>query len=162
MGTRLNHTEQGRLSPVTRAFGRHELRYVLVAGVTASFYLALVGGGLLLDVPYLLAIAGAHAVTICAAFPAYRHLVFRSTRPWPGDLWRFLSVWSGGMVAGFLVTPLLVEVVGMAPFAAQVLAILAVAGSSYLAHRFWSFGHHGLDEPLLVGAARPGNGGERS
>lgn len=152
-------TGPGRPGLVRRALARHELRYLVVAGTTTLFYLGLVGGGLLLDLPYMLAIACAHAVTICVAFPAYRHLVFRSRRAWPADLWRFLSVWSGGMVAGFVATPLLVEVVGMAPFVAQVLAIVVVAVSSYLAHRFWSFGHRDLDEPVPVTASRPAHGG---
>jgi putative flippase GtrA len=150
------HAGRGPTALVRRALGRHEVRYLLVAGTTTLFYLALVGAGLLAGLPYMLAIACAHAVTICAAFPAYRHLVFRSRRAWPADLWRFLSVWSGGMVAGFVATPLLVELAGMPPFAAQVLAIVVVAVSSYLAHRFWSFGHR---EPDDAPAHAAGTGG---
>jgi putative flippase GtrA len=151
-------TGRGPAAVVRRSLGRHEVRYVLVAGTTTLFYLGLVGGGLLLGLPYMLAIACAHAVTICVAFPAYRHLVFRSRRSWPADLWRFLSVWSGGMVAGFVATPLLVELAGVPPFAAQVLAIVVVALCSYLAHRFWSFGHREPDAPLglRAGTGRAG------
>jgi putative flippase GtrA len=124
------HAGRGPTALVRRALGRHEVRYLLVAGTTTLFYLALVGAGLLAGLPYMLAIACAHAVTICAAFPAYRHLVFRSRRAWPADLWRFLSVWSGG--------------------------IIVVAVSSYLAHRFWSFGHR---EPDDAPAHAAGTGG---
>ncbi|WP_380167456.1 GtrA family protein [Jannaschia sp. R86511] len=119
--------------------GTHQVRYLLVAGTTTLFYLGAVAAGLALDLPYMLAIALAHAVTIALAFPAYRTLVFRSSRRWQADFWRFLSVWSSGMVAGFVATPLLVELAGVDPFVAQVVAIVVVAVASYLGHRFFSF-----------------------
>ncbi|GAA5159992.1 hypothetical protein GCM10011366_20670 [Ornithinimicrobium tianjinense] len=117
------------------------MRYLLVAGTTSVFYLGLVAAGLGLGLHYLVAIALAHAVAMTCAFPAYRSLVFESRGRWPSDLWRFVSVWSSGMVAGFVGTPFLVEVVGMQPFPAQVLAIAVIAVGSYLGHRFFSFRH---------------------
>jgi putative flippase GtrA len=68
-------------------------------------------------------------------------LVFRSHGRVLGDFWRFLSVWSGGLVASFLGTPFLVELFGMPPLAAQIVAVVVVALGSYLGHKFFSFRH---------------------
>lgn len=117
-----------------------QVRYLVVAGATASGYLGLVATGLAMSLPYMLAIAAAQVATIACAFPAYRRWVFASSGRWQSDLRRFLSVWSTGMVAGLAGTPALVELAGMPPLGAQVLAIALVAVGSYLGHRFYSFG----------------------
>lgn len=126
-------------SPLDRLVGLQQVRYLLVAGTTSLVYLGLVAGGLALGWHYMLAILVAQVITIAGAFPAYRTLVFASRGSWRTDLLRFLSVWSSGMVAGFVATPLLVEVFGMPPLLAQVVAIVVVAVGSYLGHRFFSF-----------------------
>lgn len=128
-------------SPLDRLVGLQQVRYLLVAGTTSLIYLGLVAGGLALGWHYMIAIAVAQAITIAGAFPAYRTLVFASRGSWRTDLVRFLSVWSSGMVAGFVATPLLVEIFGMAPLLAQVVAIVVVAVGSYLGHRYFSFRH---------------------
>jgi len=115
------------------------VRYYLSAGVMAVFYLGLYGGGLLLGVPYFVAIVFAQAVTIAVAFPVYRRFVFRSNGAlWP-DFMRFLSVWMGGAIAGFIATPLLVELVRIDPFIAHLIAVVVVSILSFLGHRFFSF-----------------------
>lgn len=124
---------------VRRMWSYHQIRYVVVAGCTSLFYLALVAAGLSLRWHYMLAILAAQAVTIACAFPAYRSLVFESGGRPLADFVRFLSVWSTGAVAGVVATPLLVELVGMDPLIAQVVAIVVVAVGSYLGHRFFSF-----------------------
>lgn len=124
-------------------FATEQVRYLLVAGVTSTLYVGWVALGLWAGLHYMLAIGLAQVVTIAGAFPAYRRLVFRSRGPWPGDLARFLSVWSSGMVAGFVATPLLVELVGLHPLVAQVIAIVVVAVGSYLGHRYITFRHRG-------------------
>lgn len=118
---------------------REQVRYLAVAGSTSLGYLALVAVGLANGLPYMLAILAAQAITITVAFPTYRRLIFRSRRPWRQDLPRFVAVWSGGFVAGIVVTPGLVEFVGMAPLVAQVVAVVGVAVLSYLGHRYFSF-----------------------
>lgn len=128
-------------SPLDRLVGLQQVRYLLVAGTTSLGYLGLVAAGLALGWHYMIAIAVAQAITIACAFPAYRTLVFASRGPWRTDFARFLSVWSSGMVAGFVATPLLVEVLGMPPLLAQVVAIVVVAVGSYLGHRYFSFRH---------------------
>ncbi len=120
-------------------WSRHEIRYLLVAGTTSAGYLLLVSAGLLAGWHYMVAILAAQVVTIACAFPAYRNLVFESQGSVKGDFVRFLSVWSSGAVAGVVATPFLVEVFGMNPLVAQVLAIVVIAVASYLGHRFFSF-----------------------
>ena len=78
-------------------------------------------------------------VTIAAAFPAYRTIVFESRgRVW-SDFVRFLGVWASGAFAGILLTPALVEIAGMPPLPAQIIAIAIVAVGSFLGHHFFSF-----------------------
>lgn len=126
---------------VRTLWGRHEIRYLLVAGTTSLGYLCLVTVGLALHWHYMVAILVAQVITIACAFPAYRSLVFQSRGPVLGDFVRFLSVWSSGAVAGIVATPFFVEVFGMHPLVAQVLAIVVIAVCSYLGHRFFSFRH---------------------
>jgi putative flippase GtrA len=123
---------------VRSAAKNEQIRYLAVAGTTTLLYLGLLAA-LLVALPYMLAILVAQAVIISIAFPSYRRLIFRSTRPWRQDLPRFVGVWGGGFVAGVVATPLLVELVGMPPLPAQVLAVVVVAVLSYLGHRFISF-----------------------
>jgi putative flippase GtrA len=115
------------------------VRYYAAAGIMAVFYLSLYGAGLLLGIPYFIAILGAQAVTIGVAFPVYRRFVFRSSGRLLPDFVRFLSVWVGGAVAGFVATPLLVEVAHVDPFGAHLVAVVAVSILSFLGHRFFSF-----------------------
>jgi putative flippase GtrA len=125
-------------SLVRTAAQNEQIRYLAVAGSTTLVYLGLLAA-LLTVLPYMLAILVAQAVIISVAFPTYRRLIFRSTRPWRQDLPRFVGVRAGGFLAGVVATPLLVELVGMPPLPAQVLAVVVVAVLSYLGHRFISF-----------------------
>jgi putative flippase GtrA len=125
-------------SLVRTAAQNEQIRYLAVAGSTTLVYLGLLAA-LLTVLPYMLAILVAQAVIISVAFPTYRRLIFRSTRPGRLDLPRLVGVWAGGFLAGVVATPLLVELVGMPPLPAQVLAVVVVAVLSYLGHRFISF-----------------------
>ena len=122
-----------------RALEREEVRYLAVAGSTSLLYLCLVAALLATHLQYMIAILIAQAVIISLAFPTYRRLIFRSTGPWRRDLPRFVGVWAGGFLAGVVATPALVELVGLDPLLAQVIAVGAVAVLSYLGHRFVSF-----------------------
>ncbi len=127
----------GRLLGAARE--REEVRYLVVAGTTTLCYLGILALLLATPMQYLLAILIAQVLIISAAFPTYRRLIFRSDGPWRRDLPRFVSVWASGFVAGIVVTPALVELAGLPPFLAQVIAVVAVAVLSYLGHRFISF-----------------------
>ena len=125
---------------VTALWRHHQIRYLVVAGTTSLAYLGLVALGLkVFGWHYMVAILVAQVITIACAFPAYRNLVFESRGPVARDFIRFLSVWASGAIAGVVGTPFLVEVFGMDPLIAQVLAIIIVAVASYLGHRFFSF-----------------------
>lgn len=128
-----------KVRSVLAGISKQALRYVLVAGTTAIAYLALVAIGLAAGLHYMLAILLAQMVTILGAFPFYRHFVFQSRSRIAVDFIRFLTVWSSGMVAGLIVTPLLVELLGLGPLFAQTVAIVAVSVLSFLGHRFFSF-----------------------
>lgn len=121
------------------AIVRQVARYGLIAGGVALLYLGVYGLGLALGLHYFVAIAAAQIVAISVAFPLYRTFVFESRGNLTSDFLRFLLVWSSGAVAGIVVTPLLVEIVHVPPFPAQVIAIVAVSVASFLAHRFFSF-----------------------
>lgn len=126
---------------VRRLWARKEIRYLLVAGTTQVVYLGVFCLGLLAGWHYMIAIGVAQVVTITAAFPAYRTIVFESTGAVRTDFARFLSVWAGGAVAGIVLTPALVELMGLHPFLAQIIAIVVVAVGSFLGHRYFSFRH---------------------
>lgn len=114
-------------------------RYGGVAGLAALVYLGIYGGLLALGLHYLLAIVVAQLITIALAFPAYRSIVFRSTGPlWP-DFLRFISVWMTGALAGAVITPVLVELLHVHPFPAQVVAVVVVAVGSFLGHKLFTF-----------------------
>lgn len=115
------------------------VRYFGVAGSLALFYLAAYALGLALGWHYFVAILVAQVVAIMVAFPVYRVFVFRSKGPIAIDFVRFLSVWATGAIAGIIVTPLLVELIGIDPLWAQIVAVLLVSVGSFLAHRFFSF-----------------------
>lgn len=118
----------------------HQVRYILVAGCTSLGYLGLMTlGNKVLHWHYMVAILVAQAFTICTAFWFYRGFVFRSRGPVVHDFLRFLSVWTTGAIAGIIGTPFLVEIFGIDPVVAQILAIIIVAVGSYLGHTFFSF-----------------------
>lgn len=114
-------------------------RYLLVAGLAALGYLALLALGLFVGLHYFVAILLAQAVTIVSAFPLYRRFVFGAGAGLWSDFARFLVVWTGGAVSGIVVTPLLVELVNWHPLVAQIVAIGVVSIASFLAHRFFTF-----------------------
>ncbi len=113
-------------------------------GLTINGLYLLVFAGVALARPswhYYVVFAIAQAVTIGVAFPLYRTWVFASRGRLRGDLTRFSGVWWVTMIGSALSLPLLVDVFGLRPLAAQVLAIAALALANYLGHRFVSFRH---------------------
>lgn len=135
-------------SVVRRLWARKEVRYLLVAGTTQVVYLGTFALGLLAGWHYMLAIGVAQVLTIAAAFPAYRTIVFESAGRIGTDFIRFISVWAGGAVAGIVLTPALVELGGVHPFVAQLIAIVLVAVGSFLGHRYFSFRHQAPTDPI--------------
>lgn len=132
-------TEPRSPHPLIRLITSQPVRYLVVAGTAALFYLGVLALGLWLGLHYLIAILIAQVITIACAFPAYRTFVFQSRGRVLTDFVRFLSVWVSGAIAGIVVTPLLVELLGWHPLVAQVVAIVVVSVASFLGHRFFSF-----------------------
>jgi putative flippase GtrA len=139
-GSGVAATSRARLTDLARcALGQEEVRYLVVAGTTAAGYLAILATLLATGLPYMVAILTDQVITFSVAFPVYRSVIFRSTRRWQSDLARFAGVWSGGFVAGIVATPALVELAGLAPLLAQVIAVAVVAVLTFLGHKFVSF-----------------------
>jgi len=138
-------------SSLARLWARQSLRYVVVAGTVALLYVGLMAAGVECGLHYMFAVLVAQGTTIMVAFPVYRVIVFRSGGDVRHDFARFLTVWSSGAIAGFVATPFLVEVLGMDPVGAQILAIVVVSVLSFLAHRYFSFSRtnvSGQSDPL--------------
>lgn len=127
------------LSIVSKIWSLSPVRYLIVAGFVALFYLSLVALGISLGIHYFIAILIAQAVAIFTGFPLYRRYVFESQGKVVSDFLRFLTVWSGGAAAGIVLTPLLVEFMDWDPLISQVLAIITISVLSYLAHKFFTF-----------------------
>ncbi|MGW5240245.1 GtrA family protein [Monashia sp. NPDC004114] len=123
--------------------GALPIRYVVVAGATTLGYLGVLKLFLTTDLPYMVSILCAQAVVIPVAFVAYRSLVFGPGSTVFVDFTRFVGVWAGGAILGAVATPILVELVRMDPWIAQLLAILVVAGISFLSHLRLSFRRSG-------------------
>jgi len=139
-GNVVERSPRHRLVNLISALAAHEqVRYLIVAGAVSLAYLAVVALFLAVGLPYMLAIVVTQVITICGAFPVYRKLIFRSKNPWLQDFPRFIGVWTGGIIGGFIATPLLVEVAGMKPFYAQVVSMVVIAVFGYLGHHFVSF-----------------------
>jgi len=122
-----------------RPVGASAVRYLATAGAATAGYLVLLKLMLAIGLPYMAAILTAQAITIPAAFIAYRALVFGPGGTLRADFLRFVSVWITGAVAGLLTTPVLVEVAAMDPWVAQLLTIAVVAVASFIAHLRFTF-----------------------
>lgn len=110
-----------------------------MGGATALGYLGILAALLATGCPYMIAILIDQVITFSVAFPVYRRVIFRSTGRWQSDLARFAGVWSGGFIAGIVATPALVELAGLPPLLAQVIAVAVVAVLTFLGHTFVSF-----------------------
>ena len=115
------------------------MRYVVTASAATVLYLGLLKLALASGLHYMVSILVAQALTIPVAFVAYRTVVFGPGASMRRDFRRFLSVWSGGAVAGLVGTPLLVELAGADPWFAQLLTVAVVALGSFVLHLTYSF-----------------------
>lgn len=110
------------------------VRYGVVGGLTQVVYLSVLGATLALGAHYLLALAAAQVSAIAFAFPAYRGLVFDATGPLGRQLATFLGIWWTGAAMSLVGVPLCVEALGLQPFVAQLLVLVAVVTFSFLGH----------------------------
>lgn len=117
------------------------VRYLLCGSAVALIYLGTFTG-LELTAPrwgYVAWFSVAQVVAISVAFPLYRTWVFASRGSLRADALRFGGVWGTSLVLSAISLPLLVELVGLDPAVAQLLAVVCSAGWSYVGHRFVTF-----------------------
>lgn len=134
------------------------VRYGVAGAVTQVIYLSVLGFSLHTGLHYVLAIAAAQVVAICYAFPVYRNRVFSAEGPFTRQVTAFLGVWGTGALMSFIGVPLLVELVGLPPFAAQLVVLVAVFTFSFLAHRGLTFARRGVATPGPAGSTLPAGG----
>ncbi len=109
-------------------------RFGLAGGTTQMVYLTVFGAALATHLPYMVGLVVAQAVTICYAFPVYRRVVFAARGPLTRQFLTFMGVWWLGVAMSVVGVPVMVESVGMAPFVAQLLVLIAVFTFSFLGH----------------------------
>ena len=114
-------------------------RYAASGALTQVVYLSLIALALAAGVHYMAAIVIAQAICLCFVFPLYRRRVFRSTGPVLRQFVTFLGVWSVGAAMSLVGVPLLVELVGMPPFVAQLVVLVVIFLFSFLSHHRVTF-----------------------
>jgi putative flippase GtrA len=113
------------------------LRFLMVGGVNTAFGLACYPL-LLWTVPlhYMVALGVAQVVCLCFAFTTYKLAVFRTRGNLLSEFGAFASFYLANYAANWLALPLLVEVGGVPPIAAQTgFTILVIVGSWYWHNR---------------------------
>jgi len=106
-----------------------------VTGIVAfASFLLLLGQHL-----YLLVLLCSHVVTVLIAFVLYRFVVFRVRGHLLADLWRFETVYLTALAVNLVVLPVLVEIVHLPVFPAQVLIMIATSFMSWVGHKHYSF-----------------------
>ena len=138
MATGNNHPAR-RARRIQSLLSREEVRYVLVAGASSLWFLAVYAVQVAMGIPYMIALLASHVLAIAVAFPLYRAVVFGSGGTIRGDLVRFAGVWIGSAVIGAALLPALVEGAGVAPIPAQILSVGTLALVSFLGHRHLTF-----------------------
>lgn len=111
------------------------VRYGVAGGLTQVVYLGTLGLALSGGVHYVVGMGVAHLVAMTFAFPVYRRRVFRDREsPLRRQLVAFLGVWWTGAAVSVVAVPLMVELLGVQPFTAQVLVLVVVATASFVTH----------------------------
>jgi len=97
---------------------------------------------------YLLALAGAHVVSVLFAFVLHRYVVFRVRGHVLADLWRFETVYLAALAVNFVLLPVLVEFVHLQVLLAQGLIVLVTSLMSWVGHKNYSFRRPPASEEL--------------
>lgn len=88
---------------------------------------------------YMASLVLSHVAAVLCAFVLYRRLVFRVRGHVIRDLVRFEMVYLAALGVNAALLPLLVEVGGLTPIAAQMLIVSVTALMSYVGHKHFSF-----------------------
>ena len=135
---------QERPPAVARVLANQKVRFLLVGaantvlgyGLFAGFYHLLFS-----DLPagYLLSLAASYAVAITVAFFLYRRFVFPVEGRMGRDFLAFVGVNVVAITTNFVLLPVLVELAGWHPLAAQAVVLVCTTLISYFGHRDISF-----------------------
>jgi putative flippase GtrA len=98
---------------------------------------------------YLVIVVIAWPIAVLNAYLGYRYIVFRSGGPMLRELPRFSLVYLLTLIANLLLLPVALRVLPFSIYVDQALFFSIVVVSSYLAHKYYSFGN-----PLPTDAAR--------
>jgi putative flippase GtrA len=94
------------------------------------------------------AVLCSHTVGISVAFVTQRTVVFEvaSDHPRMAQLRRFLTVYGSGILLNLALLALF-KSLGLPPIVAQAVALLLIAGSTYVVHSRWTFHHPEVERP---------------
>jgi putative flippase GtrA len=115
------------------------IRYGLAGGLTQVIYLATLSAALWSGTFYVGALVLAQVAAMTFAFPTYRNVVFVAEGSLRRQLGTFLGVWWTGAAMSLLGVPVLVEIAGLRPLAAQLAVLVLVVLMSYVGHRNITF-----------------------
>jgi putative flippase GtrA len=140
-GLRDHHT-LGR--PVRFYFRRREQLLYLVIGVWNTVF----GYGVWALLQYLLGDSLNYLVILVLSWPiavlnaylGYRYIVFRSRGPVLRELPRFSLVYVAALLANLVLLPIALQVLPFSIYVVEAMFMAAVVVSSYLGHKYYSFG----------------------
>jgi len=89
---------------------------------------------------YMLLLLMNHLVGTLNSYLSYKLFVFRTSGGVVAEYLRFNLVHGIGIAANFLALPVLVELAGLSPFAAQGLIIAVLIVANFFLHKGFSFG----------------------
>jgi putative flippase GtrA len=89
---------------------------------------------------YLLVLLLAWPIAVLNAYLGYRYVVFRSRGPILRELPRFTLVYFLTLIANLALLPIALSVLPFNIYVVQALLITVVVASSYVSHRYYSFG----------------------
>ena len=119
------------------------LRFMIVGGINTAFGLAVYPALLLalqpLGVGYLGVLPIAQAVSLVFAYSLQKIWVFRTRGDIPREFARFASFYLGIYAVNWAALPLLVEVVGLRPWIAQLGFVVATVIGSWFFHSRLTF-----------------------
>jgi putative flippase GtrA len=122
---------------------RSQVLYLMVGGwntlfgYTAWAVLQFLLGGL---VHYLVIVVISWPIAVLNAFLGYRYFVFQSRGPIVRELPRFSVVYAVTLLANLALLPIALRVLPFNIYVIQALFAAAVIATSYVAHKYYSFG----------------------
>jgi putative flippase GtrA len=125
---------------------REQVQYLVVGGWNTFFgYAAWAVLQYLFGdvVDYRLIIIASYPIAIANAYVTHRYIVFRSHGPILREIPRFSFVYVLTLLANLLLLPVLLEVIPLSIYLVQGIFLVGVVITSYIGHRYFSFGYRG-------------------